>query len=1126
MSFDPNKFIEDARKLKGLEKPTSAPKRSVEDKGEFDPDAFIASTSILPKDKKAEDQIGALEAFVYGVARGATADFAPEIAAAAKASWDKLDPEEKKSFGEIYRENQQLIQSRFKQAQEQQTLATIPGMIAGFIAGPGKFIRGWKALTAFGALEGLGYTDAPLITEGGIDLAAAGKAAAAGAALTAGGVGAIKGVGLAAKGTSRLIGAGWEKVRPVKLPSGREPAADLADKVVGVLSRQKADIDLFTKIIPLKRPELKEVLLKPQSGKTFEQFKRLYGEDKKVIAQLKNKFIETAGKYKETVDKTLDKLPLTAEKNRDLFYAFKAFKAEMAHYTKYLTMSSSKARNAVAKATPETYLRPKKAASLNKEIADSFEFQFRQGQVTPQSYADFRAFKATAEVVQEHVTARQSGRISRYVDQMNNKIKKQLLPSRYAFAEIDRFTGFETGVKGDILTQKYFEHGFVSKQWQDKVLPLLKNNPLKIGMAKAVKILENKKFRDEVWKTLSPDQQKAITIRQTLLNDGRIVLNNMGANIPQKDNYLTRSALDLYESVGIMKHRAKSLKILDDDRIKILFKRPDDKALRKEWAAEVLDVFKDRDSVREVRRYIRGLEFLNRTKIQSTQQLRRLTLDLDNLSRNKRTWIFDVGSALQKRNAIPNFLRENNADRLILDYVPNNTRGLMMNSAIRGLEADAHALRSLGMNESADWVERYLLHMGGKPGYIAERLQQFRLAYVDKMEKLFENSPIIKSIPGAEWTAKALPDMLHLMQGSVYPSFLGLNPRAHIRNLSQPFIMTAGEINRGYGDKIAMGAIKDVAKDQVRLGTRFLSGLHEELSRKGFVQAEVALEGVNALKRGLSESLPRKTVETFNKLVMAGYRHSDLFNRAVTLKMSKRIVQDMFSINAAKRANMMTSKLGKAESAIKDFIGRMEPAYKGRIQRLLKQGASQDAIENEVARYLIFKTQFAYGKAGMFQLGREMGPVLSMFTKWPTEIGAELHARLFREGGKGMETVINKYFYPLAALGFVSTVMGLPASPRQKELFYKDGLTSWSPLLGLPGIKETIPTPPVLAAITAPLKPISDVGTLFEDPAEYIEKVGNTAIKAGRPFIPIWGTVHHAYRRWYPIMTGEEVDDE
>jgi hypothetical protein len=119
-------------------------------------------------------------------------------------------------------------------------------------------------------------------------------------------------------------------------------------------------------------------------------------------------------------------------------------------------------------------------------------------------------------------------------------------------------------------------------------------------------------------------------------------------------------------------------------------------------------------------------------------------------------------------------------------------------------------------------------------------------------------------------------------------------------------------------------------------------------------------------------------------------------------------------------------------------------------------------VESLIARNLLAETQFNYNRTSLSEYGRYMGPIFSVFSKWPTAIAGDIIEKY--KGGQTIRAA-QKYLGPLSvlyAIDFFVAPSTLPGalgeaaqstsrtdwteSDRMKHFLVGSGFRSWSPV--------------------------------------------------------------------------------
>lgn len=430
--------------------------------------------------------------------------------------------------------------------------------------------------------------------------------------------------------------------------------------------------------------------------------------------------------------------------------------------------------------------------------------------------------------------------------------------------------------------------------------------------------------------------------------------------------------------------------------------------------------------------------------------------------------MYKLASTLMPRQgAIPDFLLENNIFKLMTNYVEGTGRSLYLREPLSRMAEKAKTLEQVGATQEAKFVNRFIQdNMGIRQYSMAKIGNQARIAFADKADKLLR-----KYIQDEEQRESViaglrfLPELAANIQYNIYPNVLGLNPRAHLAQLTQVLFKTAPELGGTYGYE---SAVKSMLSAVVNLATKegrakYLSRVTElGLEPKGFVRE--AREGlVEGLQSSIMFSVPAKALRALADAFMYTYGKMDTINRAITIDMSERLVRDIASGN--REALRVVQKM--PVSVQKKIAANMD---------------KPDAQLKAIATHLNAATQFNYNRASMSELGVTLGPMFSTFTKWPLAISGDILADMRTKGVfKSMPRIAEKYATIFALAMAVdslvhSSLTGEDAqanpdfkelSDRAKRIFGAGGFRTMTPVASLQAFRpskteKNLFTPPVV----------------------------------------------------------------
>ena len=449
-------------------------------------------------------------------------------------------------------------------------------------------------------------------------------------------------------------------------------------------------------------------------------------------------------------------------------------------------------------------------------------------------------------------------------------------------------------------------------------------------------------------------------------------------------------------------------------------------------------------------------------------------------------------SALERTKKIPDWVRETNTLRLFQSWATNNIRHSFLRRDISKLQNYSRILAKAGDNVGADYINTLLQDTigGARPRTFAALTRgtadALRLAGARRLEAARaqgSKEPILWRI------VRESPDILSGAMNQIYANTLGFSTRAALRNLTQTYTMLAPEL----GSTPYANYLVTVGLGRSTVGWRTAM---RELDRLGLKPDVNFGEAVHFLENGIREgriaSMSREAIRKYAHVSMALYRLSDDVNRSITYHAAQRLAEDLI-------ANGGTGSAGAALARLPRLLRQEAATY---IQR-----GDQRKLGERLAQHLISTTQFQYNRFSMSEMGRAMGPLFSIFSKWPSEVAGDILGTLRGEGrllpDKSVR-LLQKYLMPVAALGGMqSLLLGPPEemSDRDKMLYGSKGLVDWAPLPAVtPLIKGEVATPP---AVDALLPLIGMVSGLAEGDEERTKAAG---LKAGwvgaRTFLP------------------------
>jgi len=446
----------------------------------------------------------------------------------------------------------------------------------------------------------------------------------------------------------------------------------------------------------------------------------------------------------------------------------------------------------------------------------------------------------------------------------------------------------------------------------------------------------------------------------------------------------------------------------------------------------------------------------------------------------------DISAIFQREGTLPMWIRETNIDKLVQHNMSEVGRTVFYQPLVDQIQARTPYLKAIGMKDMAEYFNKYAGDiMGRSRNTIKDSMQLMKT----RLELAMDDSELGKLALG----------MWNYGKTSLYPNFLGLNPRAILRNLSQPLTMTMPELGVEYTGKIAKN-MSETLRDYLTNPAKF------KADRKRFADMGIVTEraprpeDMEGIKAGLTDyfqdsKLARhadRFIDKWNDVVMRGYAMSDTLNRMATAKTVDNLVDDLFDGNAA------------AMRAIKNTPESVQK----KMQLALDNGMGKNSLKEILMRHYDVQTQLAYGNIDMHELGRDLGPLFTMLTKWPVSIAGDVYKKVKLENGKGVGKALKKYMAPLVIAAGADAMIDYEDNDVAKELIGPKGFASWMPansVLGNP-IEMYLPVPAISGIETGQslikhgIKEVQGDATRRDR-----EKIGKGLKRSAEQYIPVVG---------------------
>lgn len=553
---------------------------------------------------------------------------------------------------------------------------------------------------------------------------------------------------------------------------------------------------------------------------------------------------------------------------------------------------------------------------------------------------------------------------------------------------------------------------------------------------------EFKDMTEEAIKSSLPkDLQSGFTAWRGIFDSSRERANKLGVPIMKRANYLPDQMLDIPNTIMVLEKKiaeaAKEaginpLKLAQDFDVKSFANPPKDAP-----ASAMNELYR-------AVTYLTG-EAPDTADKFSTALRQALQPGGDVYSKE-----IKASALFQRTGLLPDFLKEKDISKLANKWGQQVYRYSYMKDVLADIKQQAAFLRKAGAIGDAEKMERTYDEYLGQTRFLAKATRQAKLAAQVKLLRLVDRAEVPAVKKFYEWMAKA-PDAIQNGVLNVYPNFLGLSPRAIIQNLTGGLYMMVPEMGNIYGTKAIIPAYLRALKN---IGSK---SYWAKLEEEGFVAPQWSTDLKEAIRSGKPPGMPARVADRVANLVMAGFEWSERMNRAVAYESGKILAKDAVAGN--KRAM--------------EFVKNMPERLSREVTKAINAGDPK-AAQQLVTRYIADRTLFSYNRISSSEISRAVGPLFSMFTKYPSAIAGRT-VEAFRERGaiKGGQELLRFTAAPLVFGSAINALLFEPGSEAERIMFgeFKDDTPIWargaassSPLYAVKSVLEgRMFNPPVVA---------------------------------------------------------------
>lgn len=544
-------------------------------------------------------------------------------------------------------------------------------------------------------------------------------------------------------------------------------------------------------------------------------------------------------------------------------------------------------------------------------------------------------------------------------------------------------------------------------------------------------------------------------------------------------------------------------------------------------------------------------EELQKYVIEGPPKLRELINELGGMSKNQRgselearirqniadrrglfeKHAMEAASSIKREGQIPSWLRDTNVKRVLNKWINDTFRTAMLRDTIADIENQAKIADKFGDASIAKYLRNLKQDLlGTRQGTLATFGRNAVNNFLIQMRDIAtneDNSPLVRAMAEG---AELVPEVISELHRNIYPAFLGLSPSAALQNLISPLVMNIPEMPVGYGVSTSLRAAKETADTLAKgkliklspemaarlsaeTGTKYQAGQMFKtnspsliMENSGQFPTQWTGEMVEALRDGVAKNkyvkLSREAIDKFNKAAMFLFEASEATARNVSYNMGQQVGQDLIAGNPAS----------------KEFLRNLaSPAYKRAIIKAISDN-KPEKVKDLVSEYFISTNMLNYDRINMSEYGRFMGPLFSVFSKWPTNVAGRVAQALMSEGREaGGARILKTLVAPFAILEAADQLITDPAREESAALgrvLPAAGLSGMTPLPML----ENLARGDILSS--PGFQTISQVGEAgFSGDPDKIKKVLYSMADA---YIPVYSLMARILTKDIPAYLNDE----
>lgn len=459
-------------------------------------------------------------------------------------------------------------------------------------------------------------------------------------------------------------------------------------------------------------------------------------------------------------------------------------------------------------------------------------------------------------------------------------------------------------------------------------------------------------------------------------------------------------------------------------------------------------------------------------------------------------------------NPAPDWALENNPFTALRSHAANSIKTGAITDTVQKLGSAKDLAVAAGDSFSSNYLGTLMQDIKGtRESTLPSGLTKWsnKFDYLMKQKADDASNPISKALYNG---AGKLPEFLNFASQQIYPNLIGWNPRSVFLHVATPFVHALPDVgvDGQYGATKLAQAAADLAKIKTvgteitlspglaaKLGKKAgevikTTSLEDVLANEGVLSTQLSRDSLNEMRdgilKGTSGSLPRKALDAVNDLSLAAFKNGERASRGLTYFLGRNIGEDLVR-------NPMFAK---------DFINKLSSSsYRKALSQAVVEKDSDEAARL-MGQYLNANSSLNFGKINMSEFGRNMGPLFSAFTRWPTAVTGRITSDIYDKGwNSGGMKAAQVYLAPWAILEMVDKgVIGTDPTGQKSPRLHKligSGLADVAPVSSVFGQAERGGpiSSPFISAVGNTAKAL--VAPSGGPNTSYAERLGNAAGK-------------------------------